>query len=171
MHKNKKLFVILIFVCLIMFAFSFALVPFYNTICRIFGITGKTNVVGEKNTAQIDRSRQISIDFIANTNSKLPWTFYPITKKINIYPGETEKVFYYAKNNSDHTITAQAVPSVTPGIASNYFKKIECFCFRKQTLLANQAIKMPVIFYIDPALPKKIHEITLSYTLYPTDSK
>ena len=63
-------------------------------------------------------------------------------------------------------ITAQAVPSVTPGLAGQYFKKIECFCFRKQTLQAHQQIRMPVIFYIDPQLPKKIHEITLSYSLF-----
>lgn len=151
-----------------MFAFSFALVPFYNVICRVFGITGKTNSESVANKTTIDQTRTITVEFLASTNSKLPWTFYPMTKKINIHPGENEKIFYYAKNNSDETITAQAVPSVAPGIASNYFKKIECFCFRKQTLLAHQEIKMPVIFYIDPTLPKKIQEITLSYTLYPS---
>lgn len=168
MNKNKKTLIILLGLCIFMFAFSFALVPFYNVICKVFGITGKTNAVGVANKTVIDKTRNITVDFLATTDSKLPWTFYPLTKKITVHPGETNKIFYFAKNNVDAVITAQAVPSVTPGIASNYFKKIECFCFTKQTLQAHQTIKMPVIFYIDPKLPKNIHDVTLSYTLFPT---
>lgn len=166
MQKNKKILIILIFACVFMFAFSFALVPFYNVICRVLGITGKTNTTSIENKSISDHSRTITVQFLATANSELSWNFYPETKQISIYPGENKKIFYIAKNNTDHVITAQAVPSVTPGLAGQYFKKIECFCFRKQTLQAHQQIRMPVIFYIDPQLPKKIHEITLSYSLF-----
>lgn len=149
-----------------MFAFSFMLIPFYNLICKTFGITGKTNSTATTESKKIDVSRSITIQFLANVNTTLPWQLYPQQKQINIHPGENQTIFYIAKNNSNETITAQAVPSVTPGIAGNYFKKIECFCFRKQTLQPHQEIKMPVIFYIDPQLPKNIHEITLLYTMY-----
>jgi len=168
MNKNKKILIILICACIFMFGFSFALVPFYNVICKTFGINGKTNTTSAINKTVVDNTRAITVEFLTTTNTQLPWAFYPETKKIIIHPGANTKIYYVAKNNTDHTITAQAIPSITPGMAAKYFKKIECFCFRKQTLQAHQEIKMPVIFYIDPKLPKEIHEMTLSYTLYPT---
>lgn len=150
-----------------MFAFSFMLIPFYNVLCKTFGINGKTNTESIANKNVIDQSRTITVEFLATTNTQLPWDFYPETKKIIIHPGENKTVFFIAKNNSDQVITAQAIPSITPGLAAQYFKKIECFCFRKQTLQPHQHIKMPVVFFIDPQLPKNIHEITLSYSFYP----
>lgn len=167
MSKNNKTLIILLIACLFMFGFGFALVPLYNLVCEKFGINGKTNFVAANKAFAVDHSRAITIYFLANVNSKLPWKLYPVTKQITVHPGETKKTFYIAENTADHTITAQAVPSVTPGFAAQYFKKIECFCFRQQTLRAHQTIKMPVIFYIDRDLPKKVHEITLSYTMYP----
>lgn len=149
-----------------MFAFSFALIPFYNVLCNAFGINGKTNITSIANKNSVDTSRTITIQFLANTNNKLPWDFYPKIKQITVHPGETKKIVYIAKNNSDQIITAQAVPSITPGDVARYFKKIDCFCFRRQTLQPHQKIEMPVVFFVDPALPKKINELTLSYSLY-----
>ena len=80
------------------------------------------------------------------------------------------RVDFYAKNLSNHTITAQAVPSVTPGQAAVYLKKTECFCFTQQTLKPGEEIDMPVIFHIDRDLPANIHTITLSYTMFDTAS-
>ncbi|MEO7655298.1 MAG: cytochrome c oxidase assembly protein, partial [Sphingomicrobium sp.] len=53
--------------------------------------------------------------------------------------------------------------------------KIECFCFTEQTLKGGQTMRMPVIFFIDPAIAddrdsRDIDEITLSYTFYPVES-
>jgi cytochrome c oxidase assembly protein subunit 11 len=48
---------------------------------------------------------------------------------------------------------------------------MECFCFQQQTLNANEARQMPVVFYIDPALPKDVKTITLSYTFFEVGGK
>lgn len=149
-----------------MFAFSFALVPLYNVLCKTLGINGKTNTARIDNKNVIDYSRTVTIQFLATANAKLPWNFYPETKTIKIHPGQNTKIFYDAQNNSSAVITAQAIPSVTPSMAAKYFKKIECFCFQKQTLQPHEKIRMPVIFYLDPLCPKNIHEITLSYSLF-----
>jgi cytochrome c oxidase assembly protein subunit 11 len=69
-------------------------------------------------------------------------------------------------NQQSRKMEAQAIPSYAPHEAEKYFKKIECFCFKQQTLEPNEARQMPVLFYVDPKLPKSITTITLSYTFF-----
>jgi cytochrome c oxidase assembly protein subunit 11 len=47
-----------------------------------------------------------------------------------------------------------------------YFRKVECFCFKQQTLQPNEARQFPVVFVIDPKIPKSVDTITLSYTFF-----
>ena len=68
-------------------------------------------------------------------------------------------------------MTVQAIPSVTPGYAARYLKKTECFCFNQQTLKAGQSMDMPIIFHLETDLPKKVHELSLSYTLFKSTKK
>jgi cytochrome c oxidase assembly protein subunit 11 len=75
-------------------------------------------------------------------------------------------VQYQAVNDSDVPITGQAIPSYGPALAVKYFKKIECFCFSKQLLKPHESKLMPVLFVIDPSLPKDVKTITLSYTFF-----
>jgi len=58
------------------------------------------------------------------------------------------------------------VPSYGPARAAEHLRKIECFCFTQQTLAAGETRRMPVVFVVDPKLPKDVHTITLSYTLF-----
>jgi cytochrome c oxidase assembly protein subunit 11 len=76
------------------------------------------------------------------------------------------KILFYAKNNSDHVMTVQAIPSIIPSIAIAHFHKIQCFCFEQQTLKAGESRNMPVVFKVDNTLPRNIHTITLAYTLF-----
>jgi len=73
---------------------------------------------------------------------------------------------FYARNTANTTITAQAVPSVTPSRAAQYLHKTECFCFEQQRLASGESLDMPLRFIIDRDLPEDITTITLSYTLY-----
>lgn len=150
-----------------MFFFCYALVPLYQVLCKNLGLNGKTNPIpSELNQGAIDQQRTVTVQFLATNNANLPWDFYPNTKTVNIHPGESIKVTYHARNNTDHTMTVQAVPSVAPGLAASHLKKTECFCFKQQTLAAHQATDMVVIFHLDTELPKNIVELTLSYTLF-----
>jgi cytochrome c oxidase assembly protein subunit 11 len=83
-----------------------------------------------------------------------------------VHPGEMAQVVYEVVNTQPRSIDAQAIPSYAPQQASAHFKKVECFCFQQQTLKANEARQMPVQFYIDPALPRDVKTITLSYTFF-----
>ncbi len=171
MKKTKRIVIILSIVAVGMFFFGYALVPLYNVLCKTLGINGKPTANRVENQSHVDASRTITVQFLANTNANLPWEFKPLTKKIEIHPGENAKITYYAKNLSDHTMVIQAVPSITPGLAARHLKKTECFCFTQQTLKSHEAMDMPLIFHVDATLPRNIHTITLSYTLFEATKK
>jgi len=165
--SNRKLVSWLVLLVIGMFGFGYALVPLYNVFCNLTGLNGKTGgAVAYNEAAAIDKTRWVTVEFVASKNANLPWKFYPLVKKIKIHPGENKRIAYFAENDSGHEMTVQAIPSVTPGIAAKYLKKTECFCFNQQTLKNAEAQDMPMIFHLDPALPKKISTITLSYTLF-----
>lgn len=168
MNKNRSLALSLVGVILIMFAFGFALIPLYNVLCKSWGLNGK--FIAEKSTASqsIDKTRTVLVEFLATNNANLPWSFYPVTHNAQLHPGENILIYYYAKNNSNETMTVQAIPSISPGNAARYLKKTECFCFTRQTFKAGEERKMPVLFHLDQDLPKDIHTVSLSYTLFDT---
>jgi cytochrome c oxidase assembly protein subunit 11 len=166
--KNRKTIITLFIITIGMFGFGFALVPFYNLLCKATGLNGKTSNIIEMNDQVVDPDRIVTVQFTSTSNANLPWDFYPMVKEIKIHPGENEKVAYYAKNNSNHTMTVQAIPSVTPGYAARYLKKTECFCFKQQTFQAGEEREMPLLFHLDRALPADVKVLTLSYTMFDT---
>ena len=165
-------------IALMMFGFGYALVPMYKAICTALGINvlsvselrvnghGKADAAGN---SQIDRSRLITIEFDANARG--PWDFKPAQRSVQIHPGEVTTVMYEFRNVQNRTMAAQAIPSYAPMQASAHFNKIECFCFNEYTLAPGEAKSWPVVFVIDPKLPKDVTTITLSYTFFEVGAK
>ena len=162
----KRIAIILFAAVVLMFFVGYALVPLYNVLCDVLGLNGKTANTSYVNSGLVDKSRTVTVRFVSQSNDKLPWKFYPMTKKVEVHPGENVQLAYFAENDSKKTMTVQAIPSVTPGLAATHLKKTECFCFNQQTLKPGQHMEMPLIFHLDNSLPKNIHELTLSYTLF-----
>lgn len=154
-------------VVLAMFGFAFALVPLYDVFCRITGLNGKTDDrPATTERAVPDSTRSIQVEFLAHADARMPWEFSGETVRLSVRPGEVKLVNYRVINPTERTMVGQAVPSVSPGPAAAYLKKVECFCFNRQELQPGQSKLMPLKFYIDPALPDDINTITLSYSLY-----
>ncbi len=164
---NTRMLGKLFIIAVMMFGFGYALVPIYKKICEITGVnllTPKDSMVGDISNTQIDKTRTITVEFDANMQGS--WRFRPTVASLQVHPGEMAQVVYEVVNTQARSIDAQAIPSYAPQQAATYFKKMECFCFQQQTLGPNQAKQMPVVFYIDPALPKDVKTITLSYTFF-----
>ncbi|WP_323122599.1 cytochrome c oxidase assembly protein [Burkholderia alba] len=164
---NRSMLVKLVVVAGLMFGFGFALVPMYRAICQITGINNllqRDVSEREAKNTQIDYSRKISVELDANARG--PLGFRPEQNSIDVHPGELTTVVYEVTNGQGRAVVAQAIPSYAPKQATEFFKKIECFCFTQQTLAANESRKMPVVFVIDPKLPKDVKTITLSYTFF-----
>jgi len=164
--SNRQTLRRLIVVALLMFGFGFALVPMYEKICQVTGVRNVflPDEVSTQNT-QVDFSRKVAIEFDANVQ-RLAWTFRPVESYLDVHPGEMTQVVYEIRNTLDRPVTGQAVPSYGPREAAQYFKKIECFCFQQQTLGPGEVRRLPVVFVVDPALPKSVNTITLSYTFF-----
>jgi len=166
-RSNRLLLAKLGLVVVMMFGFGFALVPFYDQICKATGLRD-IDAPDEVRSTQVDRSRTVRLELDANT-SKLPWRFRPLTPIVSVHPGEVAQVVYEVENLSDHAVTGQAVPSYGPQRAAEYFRKLECFCFTRQALAAHERREMPVLFVIDPKLPQDVATITLSYTFFEVE--
>ncbi len=155
-----------------MFGFGFALVPLYDVFCEVTGLNGKTsNQAYESVGSEVDRSRSIKVQFLATNNDGMAWKFKPTVTEIKVHPGELAETEFFAKNPSASVMVAQAVPSLVPFEAAEYFHKTECFCFNQQTLAGGEEIMMPLRFIVDQDIPKDVHTITLAYTLFDVTKK
>jgi cytochrome c oxidase assembly protein subunit 11 len=168
---NRRMLKKLLVVALGMFGFGFALVPFYNKICEVAGLRTLWQPGQVEATAantQVDLTRTVTVEFDSNVRM-LAWTFKPLASSVEIHPGELTQMVYEVRNTLAEPVTGQAVPSYGPRLAAQYFKKLECFCFTQQTLAAGEVRQMPVVFVIDPELPRDVNTITLSYTFFRVD--
>jgi len=150
---------------------AFASVPLYRLFCQTTGYGGVPQRADRGADEVLDRT--IRVRFDANVDRALPWSFAPVERVVEVKIGETALVFFKAVNKSNAPVNGTAVFNVVPELAGRYFTKIECFCFKEQTLAAGSSIEMPVTFFVDPKIvddedTKNISEITLSYTFYRT---
>ena len=164
-RENRRLLTRLSIVAALMFGFGFALVPFYERICLALGVNSLVARDEAPANSQVDTTRMVTIELDANAHN-LPWLFRPLTRHVAVHPGELVHVEYEIANVRGAPVTGQAVPSYAPALAGQYFSKLECFCFRQQTLAAGETRRMPVTFVVDPALPQEVNTITLSYTFF-----
>jgi cytochrome c oxidase assembly protein subunit 11 len=164
---NRDMVFKLAVVALLMFGFGYAMVPMYKSICKALGINvlalTEQDVPGMSSKAQpntqVDVSRTISI-------ARGPWSFKPEKRHVDIHPGQLTTVMYEFTNTQNRTMSAQAIPSYAPKQATAHFNKLQCFCFNQYTLKPGETKRWPVVFVVDPKLPKDVKTITLSYTFF-----
>ncbi|CAA9891768.1 Cytochrome c oxidase assembly protein [Candidatus Methylobacter favarea] len=166
-QKNTRLARKLVMIALLMFGFGYALVPLYDVLCNLTGLNGKTDSAAVNEVIYpVDKSREITVEFVTSLNNSAPMEFRAETKKMKIHPGEYYTVNFYAENRTDKSMVSQAIPSISPGVAAEYFRKTECFCFTEQKFKAREGKTMPVRFVVHPDLPKQYKTITLAYTFF-----
>lgn len=179
-RENRKMMAKLAVVTAVMFAFGFALVPLYRAICEATGVNilargeqDVSNLVagsgGAPLNSQADLSRTITVEFDANARG--PWAFRPAQSSMQVNPGVLTTVMYEFQNTQTRRMSAQAIPSYAPAQAAGYFRKVECFCFSQWSLEAGEKKEWPVVFVVDPKLPRDVNTITLSYTFFEVGAK
>jgi cytochrome c oxidase assembly protein subunit 11 len=179
--RNHRTGIIMLLVACAMLGLGFAAVPLYRLFCQVTGYAGTTQRATDAQAVDAAQLAQrlkgsaggptISIRFDSQVERGMPWTFKPLQTTHTIAIGERDMALFLAENNSDHPITGAATFNVVPEQTGAYFNKIQCFCFTQQTLQPHQAVRMPVIYYVDPKIlqdpdAKDVQQITLSYTFH-----
>lgn len=165
--SNRKLIITLALFSALMFPVGYALVPLYTVFCNLSGLN-LVNVTEVPANTQVDLTRVVNIEFDSNVHD-MPWEFRPVQAHVSVHPGELVQIEYEVVNTKNQAITGQAIPSYGPREAGEFFKKLSCFCFSKQTLAAGERRRMPVVFVVERGLPKEIGTITLSYTFFEVE--
>lgn len=169
--KNNSTAIVVLSGIVFMLGLSFAAVPLYRIFCQKTGFGGTPMIVSAPYLGQSVLSREMKVQFNADTGTNLLWKFQPLQHETKVLVGQNVLAFYEAKNLSNQSITGMATYNVTPDKVAKYFNKIICFCFIEQTLRAGQSMHMPVQFYLDPAIEddkncRDVKVITLSYTFH-----
>lgn len=175
-RSNARTALIALSVALFMLGLGYASVPLYRIFCQVTGFGGTTRRVDEAQAAMVrDSGRTISIRFDANVERGMPWQFRPLQLTDTVSIGARDMALFWAKNDSEQTVTGTASFNVEPEQAAKYFNKIQCFCFTEQTLKPGEEVRMPVLYYVDPAIlddpdNRDVEQITLSYTFHVTST-
>jgi cytochrome c oxidase assembly protein subunit 11 len=151
---------------LAMFAFGFALVPLYDAFCTVTGLGGKTANAAAVVVETPDTDRDVRVEFVGSVARGGRWEFEPEVSHLKVHPGQLYEAEFRARNLTDERVVAQAVPSVTPGLAARYFNKTECFCFTSQEYQPHEERELKVAFLVAPELPADVDTLTLSYTYF-----
>jgi cytochrome c oxidase assembly protein subunit 11 len=166
---NTRLALICAGVFVAMVGSAFAAVPLYRAFCQATGYAG---TVRRAYTAPgAVSAREVTVNFDTNVHG-LSWRFEPVQLRQTLHLGETKLAFFRATNTGATPLTGRAVYNVLPQTAGPYFSKLECFCFKNQTIAPGQTVEFPVVYFVDPRFAddpdtKDRTDITLSYTFYP----
>jgi cytochrome c oxidase assembly protein subunit 11 len=159
-----------------MVGLAYASEPLYRLFCQITGYGGTTQVADASEPPAAIVDQYVTVEFDANVNRNLAWSFKPVQRSIKVKIGERALAFYEATNISDKPIVGTATFNVTPYRVATHFDKIDCFCFTEQVLRPGETMQMPVAFFVDPGMVKDDHAkntkvITLSYTFFQSDDQ
>ena len=169
-HPGRRTAAKLAAVCVLMLGFSYALVPLYDLLCDLTGLSGSTGNLTQAAPAapgaETSAAREITLQFVANVDHSMPWDIRPDQFEMTVLPGQTYQTVFHAHNRTARPMTGQAVPSVAPQMAAPHLIKQECFCFTHQPLEAGERVAMPLVFRVSERLPQAIETLTLSYTFF-----
>ena len=166
--RNARVALICGAVFVTMVGAAFAAVPLYRAFCQATGFNG---AVRRGASAAKVSDKTVVVRFDTNVRD-LSWTFVPAQARQTVHLGESKLAFFRATNTGAKALTGRALYNVLPETAGPYFSKLECFCFKNQTLKPGETMEFPVVYTVDPRYAtdrdnKSSGEITLSYTFFP----
>ena len=154
----------------LMLGFGYALVPLYDVLCDLTGLSGAPSNLSRSAAPEAAPAaaaeRVVTVQFDAALNRGMPWEVRPERFAMEVRPGITYRTVFHARNRSGRAMTGQAVPSVAPIAAATHLVKQECFCFQSQRLEAGEQLAMPLVFRVSARLPTAVDTLTLSYTFF-----
>ena len=135
-----------------------------------------------KNFPEIKEKVEIFVDWdednfktsMANSDILVAWNFSTINNSMEVKVGQLYKIDFNVENYGSIKSSGKAIYDVSPKLLKKYFVEIDCFCYKKQTLLSGEKSTYSITFYIDPKMINDLNvndmkNISISYTFL--DSK
>ena len=125
-------------------------------------------IIFEKTT--IDNNQKIiTLNFDTKVEENLSWNFSTINNSMEVKIGQLYKIDFNVENYGSIKSSGKAIYNVKPKLLKKYFVEIDCFCYKKQTLLPSEKSTYSITFYIEPKIlsdlkSKDIKDINIYYT-------
>ena len=124
-------------------------------------------IIFEKTTDNNNQTIKLNLD--TKVDEDLSWNFSTTNNSLDLKIGQLYKIDFNVENYSSSKSSGKAIYSVEPKLLKKYFVEMDCFCYKKQTLLPSEKSTYSITFYIDPKIlsdlkPKDIKDINIYYT-------
>ena len=168
--ENRTVLLKLLAVTVLMFGFGYALVPLYKKICEVTGINelGRTSCAAGE---YADRHGPLADDRVRCQSAQR--SAMAVSAAADQCQGASGRAGAGHVRSAQHfrqrPITGQAIPSYGPQVAGQFVRKLDCFCFAKQSFAPGEVRQMPVVLSIGSGLPKDVSTVTLSYTFFEVE--
>ena len=129
-------------------------------------------IIFEKTTKK-NNQKIITLNLDTKVEENLSWNFSTINNSMEVKIGQLYKIDFNVENYGSIKSSGKAIYNVKPKLLKKYFVEIDCFCYKKQTLLPSEKSTYSITFYIDPKILsdlkfKDIKDINIYYTFLNT---
>jgi|GEM_PF-1572220 len=173
--SHTRLVLLLLCVLAVMVAFVCSAVPLYRTFCNHFGIAVPTIVTAASQpqfAPDAHSTRTVTVNFVGNVGAGVPLEFQPLEFSKQVTLGQPVLTAYEARNFADkgfdgvavHMLYAMGGP-LDMNVA-DYIDLQQCFCFTQEFYPARQQVRLPLSFIVSTKLPKGVHTIVFSYSVF-----
>jgi len=130
-------------------------------------------IIFEKTTKD-NNQKIITLNLDTKVEENLSWNFSTINNSMEVIIGQLYKIDFNVENYGSMKSFGKAIYDVSPKLLKKYFVEIDCFCYKKQTLLPGEKSTYSITFYIDPKMISDsrfngMKNMSISYTFL--DSK
>ena len=125
-------------------------------------------IIFEKTTKD-NNQKIITLNLDTKVEENLSWNFSTINNSMEVIIGQLYKIDFNVENYGSMKLSGKAIYDVSPKLLKKYFVEIDCFCYKKQTLLPGEKSTYSITFYIDPEMTSDsrfndMQNISISYT-------
>ena len=131
-------------------------------------------IIFEKKTKVTDQ-KIITLNLDTKVEDNLSWNFSTNNNTMEVKVGQLYKVNFNVENYGSNQSSGKAIYNVEPVTLKKYFVEIDCFCYKKQTLLPGEISTYSITFYIDPIMIndsrfRNLSSMAISYTFLDSNN-
>ena len=131
-------------------------------------------IIFEKKTKDTDQ-KIMTLNLNTKVENDLSWNFSTNTNTMEVKVGQLYKVDFNVENYGSNQSSGKAIYNVEPETLKKYFVEIDCFCYKKQTLLPGEISTYSITFYIDPIMIndsriRNLNSMSISYTFLDSNN-